>query len=405
MTSQEAHKAYLEAPKEVACNMDDFHDLLVGRIVDQYDRYPVYREICRSHHTERADIERVVRDRELHRIPAVPATLFKRSKGMYRDLVDLDKKGQWLVSGTTSGDPSYTWRTDNDIECIERAYREAYSHTPKCHMLTFGPSTESLRRIGARFAIDDRPIAFYGSIPSGTADEVFPSMDHLVELDLARTILSMAVRLGKGKPVFRIDRKLVLREIARSVKEGTEISFASAILLLHQTLKSLQGSFPLGNRAYFVVGGGGWDGKKGSTRGEPIDKDRFIREMCRKFDMPGSCISTNFVDIYGTAENAKAHHGFYSVEHKDFVFRVGADARLVVIDPKTLKPVGAGKRGNPIFISPFGAEGCAGACIEQNDIMEPVSFCDDGSVREYTHVFRMTQEGCAYEYSRGVQFS
>jgi hypothetical protein len=60
------------------------------------------------------------------------------------------------------------------------------------------------------------------------------------------------------------------------------------------------------------------------------------------------------------------------------------------------------RRGNPIFISPDGAEGCAAACIEQNDTVEPVSFFDDGSVREYTHVSRMTLEGCAYEYARGV---
>jgi BirA family biotin operon repressor/biotin-[acetyl-CoA-carboxylase] ligase len=42
----------------------------------------------------------------------------------------------------------------------------------------------------------------------------------------------------------------------------------------------------LGERAYFVVGGGGWDGRKGTSAGEPIAKDRFIRDMCDKFGMP-----------------------------------------------------------------------------------------------------------------------
>lgn len=382
--------------------MDRFYDQLGQRIAAQYERYPIYREICRNHRVGRADLGRIIRDRELHRLPAVSATQFKKSKGMYHDLVALDKPGTWLVSSTTSGDPSYTWRTAADIESIEKSYAYAYSFTPKCHMLTFGPTTESIRRIGARFAVDDRPIAFYGSVPSGVADRVFPSMEHLVELDLPRTMLNMVVKLGKGRPVFRVNRKLILQETVRAVEQKAEISYASAVLLLHQALTRLEGAFPLGTGAYFVVGGGGWDGKKGSSTGEPIQKDHFIRDMCDKFEIPEARVATNFVDIYGTAENAKAHPGFYSAEHKDFVFRVGDDARLVIIDPKTLKPVGGRQRGNPIFISPHGAEGCAAACIEQNDTVEPVSFFEDGSVREYTHVARMTMEGCAYEYARGV---
>ena len=158
----------------------------------------------------------------------------------------------------------------------------------------------------------------------------------------------------------------------------------------------------LAGPAIFVTGAGGWDGKKGTTQGDAIDKAEFVVEMCAKFSIPASAIPTNFVDVYGTAENGKAQAGFFSTDYGDYVFEVGDDVKMYVVDGEG-GLAREGVQGSPRFISPYGVEGNAGACLQQSDSVTVVSLADDGSVKRFTHVARASLASCAYEHAEGVR--
>jgi hypothetical protein len=342
---------------------------------------------------------------ELYAIPAIPCSWFKRDRGRdtFRALADQQEAGQWHVSSTTSGDPSYVWRTPADVEAVARSYAEAYRKAPACDkMLAFNAAIQFLKTVGSRFAIDDHTVDLFALIPSMTADAVFPAMDALVCLNTPRTIWAMIKTRGKGRPVLNVDRKRLLRTVRQAERNSTKLAFASVVLMLYPSLRGLPGCYRLGENAIFITGAGGWDGKKGTTQGDAIDKPRFVADMCEKFGIPASAISTNFVDVYGTAEDGKAQAGFFSREYDDFVFEVGDDVKIYVINAQG-GLAREGEQGSPRFVSPYGVEGYAGACLQQSDIVTVVSLSDNGSVQRFTHIARASLASCAYEHTEGVR--
>ncbi len=357
------------------------------------------------------DLKAAIHSGELYRIPAIPADWFKKNKGkgLFRKLADLKQEGCWLVSSSTSGDSSYTWRTEDDIQSIMDSFARAYRKAPECKAVAFMPDIDFLKKVGQRFAIDDRPVRFYATVPAEAAEKAFGNMDYLVKLNKLKTIWSMVKTGGKGRPVMEIQENILLSGIQAALRNETRLVFAVSVLILHPFLKGLSKKYRLGRNAFFVTGAGGWDGKKGTNRGDPVIKSAFVRDMCEKFGIPESCIETNFRDIYGTTENGKAQAGLYSQEHRDYVFEVEDDAKLYVINPVDGRPAKIGGRGYPRFISPHGTDGFAGACVQQNDLVTVVSLFDDGSVKQFTHISRASGEsgaggaGCAYELAEGVR--
>jgi hypothetical protein len=263
--------------------------------------------------------------------------------------------------------------------------------------------------VGQRFAIDEKPVTFYATVPSRAAENAFKDMDYMARLNLVRTAWTMAVSRGKGRPVLDLQTNLLVKVLQESEKNNTPLAFASSVLMLYPTLKNMPKEYRLGKNAYFLTGAGGWDGKKGSTQGSSIKKSQYVSDMCKKFDIPDEAVATNFWDIYGTTENGKAQVGSYSQEYQDFIFEVGEDVKLFVIDPLDGQPASRGQQGFPRFVSPYGVDGFAGVSIQQSDLVTVVSNCDDGSVRQFTHISRSSGEegeggvGCAYEMVEGVR--
>jgi hypothetical protein len=391
--------------------MSEFHDRLADVIERQYHLYEPYQTLCEMEGVSLEDLKALVQAGQLDQIPAVPAEWFKRNKGkgLFRKLADLQRQGQWLVSSSTSGDSSYTWRTDADIQSIADSFTKAYSSVPACKALAFSPNVDFLRNVGQRFAIDEHPVTFYATVPSVAAENFFIDMDYMARLNTLRTVWTMAITRGKGRPVLDVQLKLLEKALQAAQTNQTPLAFASSILMLYPTLKGLPGSYPLGENAYFVTGAGGWDGKKGTMQGSSITKPQYVADMCQKFNIPEAAVPNSFRDIYGTTENGKAQLGSYSPEHEDFVFEVGDDVKLYIIDPIDGKLAASGQKGFPRFVSPYGVEGFAGACIQQSDIVTVVSTHDDGSVRQFTHISRSSGGegaggvGCAYELVEGVR--
>jgi len=391
--------------------MSDFAARLCEALERQYHLYEPYRTLCDMEGVSLADLKAMSKAGDVYAIPAIPADWFKRikGKGLFEKLADLKTPGQWLVSSSTSGDSSYTWRTAADIQSIADSFVKAYQVVPSCKALAFSPDVDFLTKVGQRFAIDEKPVTFYATVPSRAAANVFMNMDYMARLNVLRTVWAMAITKGKGRPVLDLQTNLLQKALQESEKNNTPLAFASSVLMLYPTLNGLTRNYQLGKNAYFLTGAGGWDGKKGSTQGSSINKTQYVSDMCKKFEIPEEAISTNFWDIYGTTENGKAQAGPYSQEYEDFVFEVGDDVKLYIIDPLNGRPALKGQKGFPRFISPYGVEGFAGVSIQQGDTFTVVSTCDDGSVRQFTHISRSSGEegeggvGCAYEMVEGVR--
>ena len=261
--------------------MPEFCDELLSVMEKQYQLYEPYQSLCKSKGVEWPDIQAMIELGDLHAIPAIPTDWFKKNKGkgLFKELADLQKEGQWLVSSTTSGDPSYVWRTQADIEAIRDTYTRAYRNAPACKALAFSADADFLRKVGQRFAIDDNPVMLFATVPSLTAEEVFADMDYLVRLNKLQTLWTMVKTRGKGRPVLDMEERLLTKTIQDAEESGSRLVFASVVLMLYPTLRGLSRSYQLGANAYFVTGAGGWDGKKGTTQGAPIDKSGFVTDM------------------------------------------------------------------------------------------------------------------------------
>ena len=254
--------------------MSDFTARLSEAMERQYHLYEPYRTLCEMEGVNLDDIKAMVHAGDLSGIPAIPADWFKRikGKGLFEKLADLKKPGQWLVSSSTSGDSSYTWRTAADIQSIADSFVGAYQSVPSCKALAFSPNVDFLTKVGQRFAIDEKPVKFYATVPSKAAEEAFIDMDYMARLNVVRTTWTMVVSKGKGRPVLDLQTKLLAKALQVAEEENTPLAFASSVLMLYPTLNGLPKDYQLGQNAYFLTGAGGWDGKKGSTQGSSIKK-------------------------------------------------------------------------------------------------------------------------------------
>ncbi len=384
--------------------MSNFYEGLAHALERQYDLFEPYRTLCEMEDVTLADIRIMVADQDLASIPTIPADWFKRyaSKGLFGDLSRPEATGCWLLSSSTSGDHSYTWRTADDMHAITASFSRAWRTIPVSRSLFFTPDRGFLERSWQRHSVDGRCTRPYATVPMGEAERVYDKLEYLAELNAAET-----QRHGEAVLDLRRDRLADALEYAE--REGSAIGFSFSVLLLYPALKALPRRYELGANAYVLTGAGGWDGKKGSAVGEPIHKPTFVRETAERLGIPEQAWETNFLDIYGTTESGKAQAGRYSREAGDFLYEVGDEVRLYVIDPTTGRPAREGERGYPRFLSPYGVEGFAGACVQQKDLVTVVSARDDGAVTCFTGIARASGAegqggvGCALEMAEGVR--
>lgn len=381
-----------------------FREDLVVALERQYDLFEPYRMLCELHDIGRSDLRTLLEQGEAWRVPAVPADWFKRAKseGLFQRFSRPSGNGAWLLSSSTSGDYSYTWRTPADMDSIRRSFDRMWRSIAVDVALVCSPDPDVLARSGSRVAIDDRPTWPYATVPLRQANASYPEVHWLVQPRIADGA-------PDGTPVLEFQHECLLEQLERAEAERRPVGVCMSVLILYPALQALPRAFDLGRNAYIHTGAGGWDGKKGTAVGEPIHKPTYVRDVAERLGIPEDAWATNIRDGYGTTENGKVQSGGYSREWEDFVYELGDDVLLYLIDPVTEQPVGAGGRGFPRFLSPYGVEGFAGACVQQQDLITAVATNPDGSVRAFTHIARSTgpddagSVGCALTMAEEVR--
>jgi hypothetical protein len=371
------------APAPNPAMTDLFGSHLSESIERQYDLYEPYRTICDTENVTRADLRSIVERHDLTRIPAVQSDSFKMrlSHGLFRRLSSPEASGSWMMSGSTSGDPSCVWRTESDVEVARQSFSRLWERIPTNRALYFSPTRDYFEKSSRRLAFDEHPINFFAVVPGQAAEAVYGDMTYMARAN-------SAAAEKHGSPAFDLQSDTLVEALERAEAERTPIGFSTFVLMMYPALKNLSRTYDLGDRAFFVTGAGGWDGKKGAFVGDPLQKATYVQEMSDKFNIPESAWESNFFDGYGTTENGKAFPGRYSREFADFVYDVDDDVKVYVVDPIKGRLAKVGERGFPRFISPYGAEGFAGVCVQHKDLVTVVSTQWDGSVARFTRVAR-----------------
>jgi len=375
-------------------------------LLAQYDRFELYGALCKQSGVHRDDLSTAVRNRDLARVPSIPTGLFKRSKSLLADLNDLEQPdGTWTASSSTSGDPSYVLRSDDDLRIMLESYLAAYSKTPGTDLtLVLSPSHTfaTSKNVVRRLELDDgrRALPQY-AVPLRGAESHFHDLRYVVRIDMLRTLSNMIV--GNRRPVFRTESRTALRKLlAKAKRNGLSVTLCPNVLLLYPAVMRYDiGELELGDRAFVLTGAGGWGGKKGIFNGEPIDKRTYVADLCTRLGIPRGMAKERFFDIYAFTENHAAHFGSWSDDLSDFVFETAGDTVVYAMNPQTGKPVGPGEVGMFSVISPAGCERTAGVCVVQDDLVKVIDSYRDGSVKRFTGVRRTESSagasaGCAY---------
>jgi len=236
----------------------------------------------------------------------------------------------------------------------------------------------------------------------------FKEAEFLYDLAERKVARGRSERGEDFRAQFQFKSKLFVEKLRYAEESGSSVVLGPSVLFLNPIIAQYSKGYKynFGKGICVSTGAGGWDGKKGLTRGELISKPAYVKALVDWLGI--SDPEKQIMDTYGSTENGKAQSGFYSHRWRDFVFDVGEDAKLLIVDPISKEPLGVGERGVPRFISPYGFEGSAGVVIEQEgDNMTVVSTFEDGTVKQYTHVSRQLsptgldsrdEVGCAFDW-------
>ncbi|MCD6590560.1 MAG: hypothetical protein J7K72_01150 [Candidatus Aenigmarchaeota archaeon] len=400
---------------------------LENALLNQFESYEIYRKLCKFRGIEEKDLEKIVHNGELWYIPSIPASFFKirTPEGKRNDLVEnlanKKKPGEYSVSSSTSGNPSYVYRTSEDEEVSFRSYKEAFSKAPDTDIgLMFCPELEFMEYVskGRLEKIDDKEMLMYALIGARAAAEKVREKFYMLKLRSKPKLVYEVVRsklTGSSFTPLYFSKNDFLTGLLKAEEEGKSILLGGSVLVMYPAvleLKKAGKKFKLDDRVYVITGAGGWDGVKGNTRWKPINKSQFVRDLSEVFDIPPEEAERRFIDNYGTTEDGMSHSGYFSKKLGDFIFEVAEGMKLYLLKPNSpLKNPEVIKNpdepGIPLFISPYGKEGHAGVAIEQGDLIEAISFNDDYSVRKFTGVRRATDRdrghSCAFGMIKDVR--
>jgi hypothetical protein len=385
--------------------MDD----LVKALKNQYKWCRTYRKECDKQGYSLKEIVRLVENKELISLPSIGSNNWKRTRGSFKDLANPNVHGKWLISSSTSGDPSYRWCTEGDIRQTLNSYITAFKKMPFSNLgLIFSMPLHFLEEASRKFKIDESETEMYALYAFRAAMKSFEEAEFLYDLAERKVTKGRSESGEDFRTQFQFKNRLFIEKLNYAEKSGSSVVLGPSILFLNPIIAQYSNShkYNFGKSICVSTGAGGWDGKKGLTRGESISKPAYVKALVDWLGI--SDPEKQIIDTYGSTENGKAQSGFYSNRWRDFVFDVGEDTKMFIVDPISKEPLGMGERGVPIFISPYGFEGSAGVVLEQeDDNMTVVSTYEDKTVKQYTHVSKMfrpigfdseDKEGCAIDW-------
>lgn len=302
--------------------MSDFKTLMLASLKQQFDSIDIYKKMCdKCGMSTSADIERTVESADWAALPAISDRMFKRSAGLFGKL-KYNVPGLWHVSSSTSGDPSYVWRTSQDEQTIIEAYTSCYCKPKQTFdiMLGFAPGLGMLERMSKRFDLADGNVTKVQSIlPTIASGKVTTKQNiEVIKLNIPKTIWQTKIK-KIPRPVLEIKTKELHAALAKAAADGLSICFGASVIFIDQVLRSGV-TLPIAKDVFVLTGGGGWDGSKGALQAKPIDKAAFVDHTCKVLGIPESEADRRIWDNYGVTEKAFSCIGHWDSGRKDFVY-------------------------------------------------------------------------------------
>ena len=343
-----------------------------SNVINQYEQCNAYKLLCdnESYNPSR-DLNT---EEDINHVPFIATTLFKKSSGLYSNLLRINTKNleKWTVSSSTSGDPSVVGRNLPDLlkiqelmRCDKKTLRPRFDY--EC---VFYPEPEVMRMHNSENLCDKPTESYIGNL--------------LDLFDFGKDTLFL---LKPFEGNFQVDIDEFEKFITNHNNKEDYLLVGGSTPIFYNTIEYLMDKMEpvnLGKNVLIHTGGGGWDGRKGSVNiGNKIERWRFVETVSRFLGVP----EENFIDSYSFTENSFVITGHYSKKHKDYLFHVPSWGRLIIRDVKTLNPLN--KVGNNGFIqvlNAYGTDTFAGASVLVDDIGEIVSTkeCPDCGKDEMT---------------------
>nr|MDO8085588.1 hypothetical protein [Candidatus Sigynarchaeum springense] len=364
--------------------MSDFKTKMNASLKKQFETFDIYKKICgKCGISTSKDIERAVESADWAALPAISDRLFKRSAGFFAKL-KYNVPGLWHVSSSTSGDPSYVWRTEQDEKIILEAYLSCY-RKPKQMMdlaLGFAPGIGMLEGMSRRFDLGDgTKVKMQTILPTIAAES---STKKNIEM------IKVAAGPPGPRPALEINTKELIAGLSKAAAENLAILFGASVIFIDQVLRS-GAPLPNAKDVYIITGGGGWDGSKGAMQAKPIDRAAFVENACKILGIPKQEADKRIWDNYGVTEKAFSCIGHWDSGRKDYIYstdNLQPESKVIALDLQTGELVKSG-RGIIRIISPHGNEGAATAVMQESDEINVVSTNQDGSVKEFMNIKRI----------------
>ena len=330
---------------------------------------------------------------DLHTIPYLPTSLFKKSDNRTLDLlkVPLDEIVLFSCSSSTTMDPSLVPRTVEDFDQIQYNSIKVFSEFfdwknlkvdgKRCVVFNFAPGRlvmafmarknakgfEYVKKTRYFTACMNKPWEFYGH------------QEYMIKAKLFKTIWAM-IKSFEPRGGFVLDVTNMIKML-KKIKESGELNkvgvskiiFGGSPLLMNNMLENrlLKENFylDLDQQALVCCGGGGWDGVKGEAKMGAVNKVKFVGDYEKVFNIKAH----DFRDIYAFTEGPTLFGGHWSEKYQDFLLHCPDTSRIIVRSLEKLEPVDEGMDGLLEVITPYGVNGSVNQAVLVDDIVELIS--------------------------------
>lgn len=366
-------------------------------IEKQYATYGYYRDTVAKAGLTIADLKQIIDNEEFHRLPSVVTLDFKVSAAKIDVLNNLDRKdGTFMVSSSTSGDISYIYCSQSDLEYIASFYTKGSEYRDSENGFIFIPPVEMLHKSYAKLSLYEKP-TISRMIPAYRGTEKHFNTHDMLSINLPVYLKNKLTNSTSINMFQYLNVKKLEKIASRDASQDKTITFVGLLFLMNAFIKENAEQLRALNLTVNVAtAGGGWSGRKGKFVMEPISKPGFVKQFGEHFTIDNNKIS----DVYSFCESPVSHRGFYEEELQDYRYLVDEESIVYALDMNSRKPVKKGEEGLFLIINPRGCEYSCNAVVLQMDTIKVLETYDNGSVKEFTQVRRvegLPAEGCAYK--------
>jgi len=331
---------------------------------------PFYKKLC-----EKAGYD-FEQELDLSKLAAVPYLLtkhYKENQGIFPQLtrVPENRIKYRTISTATSGNPSIVARTELDIKFLQTMSVDAYKdflHWNDCtHLFNFVPSRFMLNMVAKRTTTQPKAASFVYFFNQPW--ERHCNTTYMIQYPFFRNLWNQFRHLFRVESVFELKTKK-MAETINNRKEDDFIVIGGNTILIYNVAEKIfreKGiTFDLGDHGAVGTGGGGWDGIKGSIKGQPMTKQDMIDKIKEVYGIPAE----NVGDIYSFTESSALFGGHYSKKYKDQILHTLPFVKIIVRNPETGEPVKPGETGTLEVITPYGINGFSSVAIIVDDFVQ-----------------------------------